>query len=266
MWRKPFVWLAGCLCVVSLGAAAAYGAGLADPLLEKLSNAQPIEVAETAWLTGPELGPQGYVLPAESGASESDLKGYLEKPSKPSGDFAGWLSRHGAVSVGAVVWQVTLVGGLSAEVVVVGLRPVLDGSCTPAAPGGTLVEAVSEGVVGQAVFDTDIDAKDPVFVLVDVDAKRKPAFTDTVLKVVKGERHVLLFRANSRGPHCRFRIEVNYHLDRRMHTMMLAAPGGRPFEVTGYAAYKWVYRPPIVCGKAVRVAGEGWEPKSTRCS
>lgn len=264
MWRKPIVWMAG-LGTVAILVVVAMTTDAFLPPLETIDPPEPIKVISVTWMTGAELGSTGYVIPATmiEKMNDNEAKAILEKPTDR---FADWLAGHGAVAVGSVVWQVVLEGGLRGELLVVGLRPVLDGTCTTAEPGGNLIEMVSEGPVEQSVFDTDIDAKDPVFVRVDVDARRKPAFTDTVLRLPKGERNSLFFRANSRGPHCRFRIELTYLADGHNHSMMLAAPGGRAFEVTGHAAYKWVYRPPIVCGKVARVAGAGWKPNSTKCS
>jgi len=265
LWRKPIVWAAGVAGTVAIAVVVVTTSGMAGPLMDKIFPPEPIKVVSVTWLTGPELGPVGYVIPqaTPAGPSENEVKSFLERPVD---GFAAWLARHGAVAVGSVVWQIVIEGGLRTELLVVGLRPVLDGECIQPVPGGDLIETVSEGPVGQTVFDTDIDAKEPVFVRVDVDAKRKPAFTDTVLRLSRGERNPLLFRANSRGPHCRFRIELTYVTDGSNHSMMLTAPGGRPFEVTGYSAYKWVYRPPIVCGKVARIEGEGWKPNSTKCS
>ena len=263
--RKPLLWVTGAIGTVALIVAVATATGVATPLLEMIRHPEPIKVVSVTWMTGPELGPAGYVIPATmiAGMSENEAKAFLERPAD---GFAAWLASHDAVSVGAVVWQIVLEGGLRGELLLVGLRPVLEGSCTAPRPGGNLIEMVSEGPVGQPVFDTDIDAKEPSFVHVDIDSKRKPAFTDTVMRLPKGERNVLLLRANSHGPHCKFRIELTYVADGRNHSMMIAAPGGRAFEVTGHAAYKWVYRPPIVCGKVARIAGESWKPNSTKCS
>ena len=265
MWRKPIVWVAGVAGTVAVAVVVAMTTDVVWPLLDMINPPVPIKVVSTTWMTGAELGPAGYVIPAAAiaGLSENEVKFFLEKPTD---GFAPWLKAHGAVAVGSVVWQVVLEGGLRGELLVVGLRPVLDGTCTQAAPGGNLIETVAEGPVGQSVYDTDIDAKEPVFVRVDVDAKRKPAFTDLVVRLPRGEHNSLLFRANSRGPYCKFRIELTYVTDGSNHSMMLTAPGGRPFEVTGYSAYKWVYRPPIVCGKVARIEGEGWKPNSTKCS
>jgi hypothetical protein len=264
-WRKPVVWVTGIAGTVAVVVLVAMTTDVADPLVDKIFPPVPIKVVSVTWMTGPELGPDGYVIPAETvaGTNENELKSFLEKPSD---GYAQWLANHGAVSVGAAVWQVVIEGGLRTELLLVGMRPVLDGSCSPPAPGGNLIEAVSEGPVGQVIYDTDIDAKEPVFIRVDVDARLKPAFTDLVIRLPRGVRNPLLFRANSRGPHCRFRIELTYLADGHNHSMMLTAPGGRPFEVTGHASYEWVYRPPIVCGKVARVPGQGWNPSSTKCS
>lgn len=265
LWRKPIVWVAGVAGTVAITLVVTVTTGVAGPLIDMINPPEPVKVVSVTWLTGPELGPHGYVIPAATvaGMSENELKAFLERPAD---GFAAWLTSHGAVSVGSVVWQVVLEGGLRGELLVVGFRPVLDGACTQPAPGGNLMEMVSEGPVGQSIFDTDIDAKEPLFVRVDVDDTRKPTFTDLVVRLPRGERNQLLFRANSRGPYCKFRIELTYLADGHNHLMMISAPGGRAFEVTGYAAYKWVYRPPFVCGKVARVAGSGWKPNSTKCS
>lgn len=257
--------MTGAFGTVALIVAVAMATGAAAPLLENLRHPEAIKVVSVTWMTGPELGPAGYVIPASMipGMSENEAKTFLERPAD---GFADWLAGHSAVSVGAVVWQIVLEGGLRGELLLVGVRPVLDGACTAPDPGGNLIEMVSEGAVEQSVFDTDIDATAPSFVQVDVDSTRKPAFIDTVLRLPKGERNTLLFRANSHGPHCKFRIELSYLAEGHSNTMMIAAPGGRAFEVTGHAAYKWVYRPPIVCGKVARIAGETWKPNSTKCS
>lgn len=265
MLRKPIFWVAGVAGTVTMAVVVAMTTDVATPLLEMINPPEPIKVVSVTWMTGPELGPVGYVIPAATlaGLSENEVKAFLERPSDR---FADWLTGHGAVAVGSVVWQIVLEGGLRKELLVVGLRPVVEGACTEPAPGGNLMEMVSEGPVGQTVYDTDIDAKEPIFVRVDVDAKRKPAFTDLVVRLPRGERNTLLFRANSRGPYCKFRIELTYLADGHNHSMMLTAPGGRAFEVTGYAAYKWVYRSPVVCGKVSRIPGTGWKPGSTKCS
>jgi hypothetical protein len=265
LWRRPIVWLTAFASTVALVVAVMTTTDIGVNILETINPPEPIKVVSVTWMTGPELGPAGYVIPAAmiAGMSENEAKAVLERPVD---GLATWLDGHGAVAVGSVVWQIVLEGGLRGELLVVGLRPVLAGACAAPEPGGNLIEMVSEGPVGQPVFDTDIDATEPVFVRVDIDSTRKPAFTDTVMRLPKGEHNTLLFRANTHGPHCKFRIELTYLAEGHNQAMMLTAPGGDAFEVTGHSAYKWVYRPPLVCGKVARIPGESWKPNTTKCS
>jgi hypothetical protein len=266
LWRNPIVAVVALAGTVTLAIVAAMNANRAGPMLDKIVQPEPIKIVSVTWMTGPELGSAGYVIPAAAlaGLSENEARTFVERPTD---GFTDWLASNGAIAVGSVVWQVVIEGGLHTELVLVGLRPVLEGACTTPENGGNLIEVVPEELAGQPVFDTDIDAEEPVFVRVDGDSERMPAFTDTAMRLPKGERNPLLLRANSHGPHCKFRIELSYLADGHSQTKMLTAPGDRPFEVTGHAtAYKWVYRPPIICGKVARISGEGWKPNSTTCS
>ena len=75
-----------------------------------------------------------------------------------------------------------------------------------------------------------------------------PFFSTHKITLPKGEKNVVQVRALSAKQHCRWRLELDYLADGRRQTMVISAPGDKPFEVTGRAddsAYTGFYLSPF---------------------
>jgi hypothetical protein len=207
----------------------------------RLSGSDAITVVEVTHLFDNEVGAQGYVVPASADASP--MQTY------PNRDLAGWANANGAVDFRSTAWQVTLEGTRGSPVEVVDIVPMLDGPCREPLAGG-LVDDGSEGVTDKVIMHLDIDRPNPTFERVQegIGDTIEHFFTKNKITLPKGEKNVLILRAASEGRYCQWRYRVDYLADGARHSMTLAAPGGKPFAVTGpladQAGYAWVVTSP----------------------
>jgi hypothetical protein len=245
-WRRPITWFGG----VALAALAAYLTnvlvgvlgnviGSEQGLADQVAPPAPVRVTAMHRLVDPRY-PTGFVVPA----GDADHTDVLNRVSDTE-QYGAWLTESHAVDLSTTAWQVTLEGGLSSEVVVRDIKPVLEEPCGPPLTG-TLITNPSAGRAEEIAFVTDLDQPQPQFLeLNQLTEETRPFFGGgSVLKLPKGEKNPLIFIARAQSGHCRFHLEITYETDVGRDTMRVYTPGGEPFEVTGpaaFPAYPWVY-------------------------
>jgi len=246
-WQRPIVWL----LAVILAAVGAYMTDVVRHVLDniaspeavgdRLSGEEAIAVVEVTHLFNNEVGSQGYVVAAT--VDPTPMRNPLTR------DLGGWASANGAVDYRTTAWQVTLEGTRTTAVEVVDIVPVLDGACREPLRGG-LIDDGAEGVTDKIILHVDIDRPEPSFRRVQegVSDPVDHFFSTNKISLPSGEKNVLVLRASSDGKYCRWRYRVDYLADGVRRSMILAAPGDRPFEVTGPPAdparYEWVVTSP----------------------
>lgn len=143
-----------------------------------------------------------------------------------------WEAKHEWYAVGAVTWEVTLVGRHSEDVVITDLRPERSGECTPMRRQGALVEDIPQGEGSKTQLETAIDAPAPKLTSV----KDGSAYFDGgTVTLSRGETVIISIRTTSAGPTCRWVLEADYVDHGKRESMTIKAPGDRPFAITGYA-------------------------------
>ncbi|MBM0231049.1 hypothetical protein JNW91_03645 [Micromonospora sp. STR1_7] len=243
-WKRPVTWL----LTIVVGAVATWlGAVVlgminqwkpADELAEELAGRGPLVVLDVKHVPYPQEGSLDYVYPAGSDLARLDAA----RPDDPAVEA-------GAVDIERSTWEITLVGTRDEAAEAVDLRPVLVEPCR-APLTGIKEPNESQGESKKVVLVTHVDRPNPRMLVEDRggDEAGAPFFATHKITLPKGEKNVIQVRALSAKQHCRWRLELDYLADGRRQTMVISAPGDKPFEVTGRAddsAYTWVYLNPI---------------------
>ena len=140
-------------------------------------------------------------------------------------------------------------------------REVLDDVASPEAVGDRLVGSDAITVVEVThLFDNEVGAQGYV-VPAGADASPMRSYPDRDLAGWANANGAVDFlRAASEGRYCQWRYRLDYLADGGRHSMTLAAPGGKPFAVTGpltdQAGYAWVVTSPAT--------QSCWGPESDR--
>ncbi|MET8359104.1 hypothetical protein [Micromonospora sp. NPDC005171] len=244
-WKRPVTWL----LTIVIGAVGAWlGAVLlgtinqwkpANELAEKLAGRGPLVVLDVKHIPYPQEGALNYVYPAGSDLARLDA----DRPDDPT-------VQAGAVDVERSTWEITLVGTRDEAAEAVDLRPVLVEPCR-APLTGIREPNESQGDSAKVVLVTHVDRPNPRMLVEDREGTDAgaPFFATHKITLPKGEKNVIQVRALSAKQHCRWRLELDYLADGGRQTMVISAPGDKPFEVTGRAddsAYTWVYLSPII--------------------
>ncbi|MEU8408625.1 hypothetical protein AB0C19_20735 [Micromonospora sp. NPDC048842] len=243
-WKRPVTWL----LTIVVGAVAAWlGAVVlgainqwkpANELAEQLAGRGPVVVLDLKHVPYPQEGALDYVYPASSDLARLDAK----RPDDPT-------IEAGAVDIERSTWEITLVGTRDEAAEAVDLRPVLVEPCRPPLTG-IQEPNESQGDSQKIVLVTHVDRPNPRMLVDDPDGEDAgaPFFSTHKITLPKGEKNVIQVRALSAKQHCRWRLELDYLADGRRQTMVISAPGDKPFEVTGRAddsAYAWIYLSPF---------------------
>lgn len=245
-WQRPIVWLA----TVVVGALGAYGtdalvSGMksvvpTDDLVPELLGIDAIAVVDMIHLLDPVDGAVGYIVagsvdpvPMLSGAEPID----------------SWTVSSGAVDVGVSAWEVTLEGKRESPVELVDITPVLEERCGDPLIGGLIMQA-AQGETDKIRLNIDVPANRPTVTREEGHDVIENYFSTKKITLPKGEKNVLILRGVSQQHHCRWKYQLGLIADGKRITFLLAAPGDRPFEVTGKSsdagAYDWVI-PPFFC-------------------
>ncbi|SCE88188.1 hypothetical protein [Micromonospora saelicesensis] len=243
-WKRPVTWLltivvgavATWLGAVVLGAINQWKP--ANELAEQLAGRGPVVVLDVKHVPYPQEGALDYVYPAGADLARLDAK----RPDDPSVEA-------GAVDIERSTWEITLVGTRDEAGEAVDLRPVLVEPCRPPLTG-TREHNDSQGDSKKIVLVTHVDRPNPRMLVDDPDGEDAgaPFFSTHKITLPKGEKNVIQVRALSAKQHCRWRLELDYLADGRRTTMVISAPGDKPFEVTGRAddsAYAGIYLNPL---------------------
>ncbi|MCX5116460.1 hypothetical protein OG992_04680 [Micromonospora sp. NBC_00362] len=243
-WKRPVTWLltivvgavATWLGAVVLGAINQWKP--ANELAEQLAGRGPVVVLDLKHVPYPQEGALDYVYPAGADLARLDAK----RPDDPTVEA-------GAVDIERSTWEITLVGTRDEAAEAVDLRPVLVEPCRPPLTG-IQEPNESQGDSKKIVLVTHVDRPNPRMLVDDPDGEDAgaPFFASHKITLPKGEKNVIQVRALSAKQHCRWRLELDYLADGRRQTMVISAPGDKPFEVTGRAddsAYTWVYLSPF---------------------
>ncbi|MEU8156167.1 hypothetical protein AB0B94_21140 [Micromonospora sp. NPDC048986] len=243
-WKRPVTWL----LTIVIGAVGAWlGAVLlgmfnqwkpANELAEELAGRGPLVVLDVKHVPYPEEGALDYVYPAGADLARLDA----ERPADPTVEA-------GAVDIGRSTWEITLVGTRDEAVEAVDLRPVLVEPCRPPLTG-VRDPNQSQGASEKLVLVTHVDQANPRMLIEDPGGEDAgaPFFATNKITLPRGEKNVIQVRALSAKQHCRWRLELDYLADGRRQTMVVSAPGDKPFEVTGRAddaAYASIYLNPL---------------------
>lgn len=245
LWKRPVTWL----LTIVVGAVGTWiGAVVlgminqwkpANELAEELAGRGPLVVLDVRHIPYPQEGALDYAYPADADLDRLDSA----RPKDPAVE-------SGAVDIERSTWEITLVGTRDEAVEAVDLRPVLVEPCS-APLGGILEPNESQGASDKVVLVTHVDRPNPRMLLVEDQSDKQadtPFFATHKITLPKGEKNVVQVRALSAKQHCRWRLEVDYLADGRRQTMVISAPGDKPFEVTGRvddSAYTWVYLSPL---------------------
>ncbi|MFE9188564.1 hypothetical protein ACFYL6_03030 [Micromonospora sp. NPDC007208] len=239
-WKRPVTWL----LTIVVGAVAAWlGAVVlgminqwkpANELAEQLAGRGPVVVLDLKHVPYPQEGALDYVYPAGADLARLDAK----RPNDPTVEAS-------AVDIERSTWEITLVGTRDEAAEAVDLRPVLVEPCRPPLTG-IQEPNESQGDSAKVVLVTHVDRPNPRMLVEDPGGEDAgaPFFATHKITLPKGEKNVIQVRALSAKQHCRWRLELDYLADGRRQTMVISAPGDKPFEVTGRAddsAYTWVY-------------------------
>ncbi|MFI6240058.1 hypothetical protein ACIBEF_09300 [Micromonospora sp. NPDC050795] len=242
-WKRPVTWL----LTIVVGAVATWlGAVVlgminqwkpANELAEQLAGRGPVVVLDLKHIPYPQEGAFDYVYPADSDLARLDAK----RPDDPAVEA-------GAVDIERSSWEITLVGTREEAAEAVDLRPVLVEPCGPPLTG-IHEPNPSQGDSQKIVLVTHVDRPNPRMLVDDPGGADAgvPFFATHKITLPKGEKNVIQVRALSAKQHCRWRLELDYLAEGRRQTMVISAPGDKPFEVTGRAddsAYAWVYLSP----------------------
>ncbi|MEV4719255.1 hypothetical protein AB0J94_18850 [Micromonospora noduli] len=243
-WKRPVTWL----LTIVVGAVATWlGAVVlgminqwkpADKLAEELAGRGPLVVLDLKHVPYPDEGALDYVYPADADLSRLDAK----RPDDPTVEA-------GAVDIERSTWEITLVGTRDEAVEAVDLRPVLVEPCRPPLTG-IREPNESQGASEKVVLVTHVDRPNPRMLVEDTGGEDggAPFFATHKITLPRGEKNVIQVRALSAKQHCRWRLELDYLADGRRQTMVISAPGDKPFEVTGRAddsAHAWIYLSPF---------------------
>ncbi|MEU8113821.1 hypothetical protein [Micromonospora sp. NPDC048947] len=243
-WKRPVTWL----LTIVIGAVGAWlGAVLlgmfnqwkpANELAEELAGRGPLVVLDVKHVPYPDEGALDYVYPADADLARLDA----ERPADPTVEA-------GAVDIGRSTWEITLVGTRDEAVEAVDLRPVLVEPCRPPLTG-VRDPNESQGASEKLVLVTHVDQANPRMLIEDPGGEDAgaPFFATNKITLPRGEKNVIQVRALSAKQHCRWRLELDYLADGRRQTMVVSAPGDKPFEVTGRAddaAYASIYLNPL---------------------
>ncbi|MEV4122796.1 hypothetical protein [Micromonospora sp. NPDC049645] len=243
-WKRPVTWL----LTIVLGAVGTWlGAVVlgmmnewkpANELAEQLAGRGPLVVLDVTHVPYPQEGALGYVYPAGADLARLDAA----RPKDPTVEA-------GAVDIERSTWEITLVGTREEAVEAVDLRPVLVEPCRPPLTG-IREPNESQGDSQKIVLVTHVDRPNPRMLVEEPDGQDggDPFFATHKITLPRGEKNVIQVRALSAKQHCRWRLELDYLADGRRQTMVVSAPGDKPFEVTGRAdetAYSSVYLSPI---------------------
>ncbi|WP_444951770.1 hypothetical protein [Micromonospora ureilytica] len=242
-WKRPVTWL----LTIVVGAVATWlGAVVlgminqwkpANELAEQLAGRGPVVVLDLKHVPYPQEGALDYVYPAGFDLTRLDAK----RPDDPTVEA-------GAVDIERSTWEITLVGTRDEAAEAVDLRPVLVEPCRPPLTG-IREPNPSQGDSKKVVLVTHVDRPNPRMLVEDPDGEDAgaPFFATHKITLPKGEKNVIQVRALSAKQHCRWRLELDYLAEGRRQTMVISAPGDKPFEVTGRAddsAYAWFYLSP----------------------
>ena len=223
--KKPTAWVVG-VVLVALGAT--FGSGLQNLFTGLLPEGwsdpgKGIHLVDVRRqeMSGPVLIPDG------SGAAPfKSTQQAMETVNDPD-----WQAKHEWYAVEHVIWEVTLVGRHSEDVVITDLRPKRSGPCTSILRQGTLVEDVPQGGGGEKVLlRTDVGAPVPTLTS---ENDGSPYFASRTVTLSKGETVVIPITATSSGPTCRWVLEVDYVDHGKRELMTIKAPGDRQFGITG---------------------------------
>ncbi|MFI6783124.1 hypothetical protein [Micromonospora sp. NPDC050276] len=243
-WKRPVTWL----LTIVVGAVATWiGAVVlgminqwkpANELAEELAGRGPLVVLDLKHVPYPQEGALDYLYPADADLARLDAA----RPDDPTVEA-------GAVDIERSTWEITLVGTRDEAVEAVDLRPVLVEPCR-APLTGILEPNKSQGDSKKIVLVTHVDRPNPRMLVEEPGGQDggAPFFATHKITLPRGEKNVIQVRALSAKQHCRWRLELDYLADGRRQTMVISAPGGKPFEVTGRAddsAYSWFYLSPI---------------------
>ncbi|WP_433320270.1 hypothetical protein ACQP0U_15925 [Micromonospora sp. CA-269861] len=239
-WKRPVTWL----LTIVVGAVATWlGAVVlgminqwkpANELAEQLAGRGPVVVLDVKHVPYPQEGAFNYVYPAGADLARLDA----ERPDDPAAEA-------GAVDIERSTWEITLVGTRDEAAEAVDLRPVLVEPCR-APLTGVFEPNPSQGDSQKLVLVTHVDRPNPRMLVEDPGGEDAgtPFFATHKITLPKGEKNVIQVRALSAKQHCRWRLELDYLAEGRRQTMVISAPGDKPFEVTGSAgdsSYTWVY-------------------------
>lgn len=244
-WKRPVTWL----LTIVVGAVATWlGAVVlgminqwkpANELAEELAGRGPLVVLDLKHVPYPEEGALGYVYPAGADLARLDAaRPYAGGPYDPTVEA-------GAVDIERSTWEITLVGTRDEAVEAVDLRPVLVEPCRPPLTG-IREPNDSQGASEKVILVTHVDRPNPRMLVEDPEGEDAgaPFFATHKITLPRGEKNVIQVRALSAKQHCRWRLELDYLADGRRQTMVISAPGDKPFEVTGRAndaAHTWIY-------------------------
>ncbi|MGW3785290.1 hypothetical protein ACWD5Z_11925 [Micromonospora chokoriensis] len=244
LWKRPVTWL----LTIVVGAVGTWiGAVIlgminqwkpANELAEELAGRGPLVVLDVRHIPYPDEGPGAYAYPADADLARLDAA----RPKDPAAEA-------GALDIDRSTWEITLVGTRDEAVEAVDLRPVLVEPCR-APVGGILEPNESQGASEKVVLVTHVDRPNPRMLAEDFGGEDagEPFFATHKITLPRGEKNVIQVRALTAKQHCRWRLELDYLADGQRQTMVISAPGDKPFEVTGRAdpsAYTWVYLSPI---------------------
>ena len=223
--KKPTAWVVG-VVLVSLGAT--FGSGLQNLFTGLLPEGwsdpgKGIHLVDVRRqeMSGPVLIPDG--------ASSAPFKNFDQ--ARSAVNDLDWQAKHEWYAVENVTWEVTLVGRHSEDVVITDLRPKRSGPCTSILRQGTVVEDVPQGGGGDKILlRTDLGAPVPALIS---EEDGSPYFASRTVTLSKGETVVIPITASSSGPTCRWVLEVDYVDHGKRESMIIKAPGGREFGITG---------------------------------
>jgi hypothetical protein len=242
-WQRPIVWLA----TVVIGAAGAY---LTDLLVTGAKTVVPPEDVVNQVLDTPAIvvddlthfhdafvGRGGYVVSAAVDPAPVSAISATLPP------FKQWAEANNAVDLGVTAWEITIEGKRDSPVEVVNIVPVLEEPCGPALRGGLFRDG-AQGETDKVVLNVDVSAAHPLFSRSDPSSEFDANyFGSKKISLPRGEKNVLILRATSGKVHCRWRYGIEYIADGKRGSLLVSAPGNKPFEVTAGRAsadYDWI--------------------------
>lgn len=262
-WKRPIVWVltlvVGAVGVYLTDVVRAYLEARGAPAVEvgeRLADPDPIAVVDIRRITNPDIAGD-FVVPAGT-TNLTELDRALVAWQQTGASPVAALDKVGAIGVETSVWEITLEGLRTSAVEVVDMRVAFDGACTDPIGGAVLMDNQSAGATDKIVLEVAVDKPGSPFLVLNTD---ETFFTTRKITLPKGEKNVITIAAKSAGPFCKYRLELQYLADGKRDTMLISAPGGQPFAVTGAAApgaYEFVYLSALRGCDLARVTGEAY--------